>query len=125
MLCLLDNLDPSFCNGTEDAALTPFMARIARDMGPFILQTSEDTLSLVLETLSVIVSVDQGKWLTADLANALVHAILDVWVKNNKGLLCGSEIFRLELTFLFRPDSVVHLPGYPGGVVLRVGRGHL
>ncbi|KAF8870248.1 ARM repeat-containing protein [Mucidula mucida] len=74
----------NFCNGTDDAALTPFMARIARDMGPFIMQTSEDTLSLVLETLSVIVAVDKGTWMTSDLAHALVHAILDVWAKNNK-----------------------------------------
>ncbi|PBL00281.1 ARM repeat-containing protein [Armillaria gallica] len=74
----------NFCNGTDDAALTPFMSRIAKDMGPFLLHTSEDTLSLVLETLSVIVGVDGGKWMTPELADSLVLAILEVWAKNNK-----------------------------------------
>jgi len=50
-----------------------------------MLLTSEDTLSLVLETLSVVVEVDQGKWLTHDLADSLVVAVLEVWHKNNKG----------------------------------------
>ncbi len=65
--------------------MTPFMSRIAKDMGPFLLHTSEDTLSLVLETLSVIVGVDEGKWMTPELADSLVLAILEVWAKNNKG----------------------------------------
>ncbi len=47
-------------------------------MGPFLLHTSEDTLSLVLETLSVIVGVDEGKWMTPELADSLVLAILEV-----------------------------------------------
>jgi hypothetical protein len=46
---------------------------------------SEDTLTLVLETLGVILEVDEGKWLTPDLAASLVEASLDVWSKNNKG----------------------------------------
>jgi hypothetical protein len=47
--------------------------------------TSDDTLSLVLETLSVVVQVDKGSWLTTELADSLVSAILEVWTKNNKG----------------------------------------
>ena len=47
--------------------------------------TTEDTLSLVLETLSVVVEVDESKWLTPELANSLVLAVLEVWTKNNKG----------------------------------------
>jgi hypothetical protein len=61
------------------------MPRIAKDLGPFLLVTTEDTLSLVLETLAVVVDVDNGKWLTTDLSDALVRAVLDVWAKNNKG----------------------------------------
>lgn len=61
------------------------MPRIAKDLGPFLLVTTEDTLSLVLETLSVVVEVDESKWLTPELANSLVLAVLDVWAKNNKG----------------------------------------
>jgi hypothetical protein len=47
--------------------------------------TSEDTLSLVLETLSVVIDVDKSVWVTPDLANSLVLATLEVWKKNNKG----------------------------------------
>jgi importin-9 len=50
-----------------------------------LLATTEDTLSLVLETLSVVVEVDESKWLTPELANSLVLAVLEVWTKNNKG----------------------------------------
>ena len=64
--------------------MVPFVARIAKDLGPFLLDTSDDALSLVLETMSVVVQVDDGKWLTTDLAQSLVVALLDVW-KNNKG----------------------------------------
>uniref|UniRef100_A0A0W0FXL4 Importin N-terminal domain-containing protein n=1 Tax=Moniliophthora roreri TaxID=221103 RepID=A0A0W0FXL4_MONRR len=75
----------NFCVGSDDSALTPFIPRIAKDLGPFLLVTSEDTLSLVLETLSVVLEVDEGKWLSTDLAQSLVMATLEVWTKNNKG----------------------------------------
>lgn len=75
----------SFCQGGDDSALIGFVPRIAKDLGPFLFATSDDTLSLVLETLSVVIEVDKGKWLTADLANSLVLAVLEVWNKNNKG----------------------------------------
>ncbi|KAH7886300.1 ARM repeat-containing protein [Phlebopus sp. FC_14] len=74
----------NFCQGGEDSALVPFVARIAQDLGPFLLVTTEDTLSLVLETMSVVLEVDKASWLTTDLANSLVLAILEVWAKNNK-----------------------------------------
>jgi importin-9 len=61
------------------------MPRIAKDLGPFLLGTSDDTLSLVLETLGVVVDVDENKWITEELANSLVLAVLEVWAKNNKG----------------------------------------
>lgn len=63
------------------------MPRIAKDLGPFLLATTEDTLTLVLETLSVVVEVDGSKWLTTELANSLVLSVLEVWAKNNKGML--------------------------------------
>ena len=65
--------------------MLPFVARIGKDLGPFLLDTSDDGLSLVLETMSVVVQVDDGKWSTTDLAQSLVVALLDVWKKNNKG----------------------------------------
>lgn len=56
-------------------------------MGPFLLATTEDTLSLVLETMSVVLEVDKGSWLSPDLAQSLVLAVLEIWAKNNKGAL--------------------------------------
>lgn len=85
----------SFCNGGEDSAIRPFAARIAEDLGPFLLSTSDDTLSLVLETLAVILEVDEGKWLTGDLAALLVNTALEVWSKNNKGNISPIKV-RLE-----------------------------
>jgi importin-9 len=64
------------------------MPRIAKDLGPFLLSTSDDSLSLVLETLSVIMETNKGIWITVDLAESLVLATLDVWSRNNKGLRC-------------------------------------
>src|SRR5215471_10777010 len=61
------------------------MPRIAKDLAPFLLVASEDTLSLVLETLGVVVDVDDSGWISVDLANSLVLAVLQVWAKNNKG----------------------------------------
>lgn len=65
--------------------MTSFASRIAQDLGPLLLVASEDTLSLILETLSVVLEVDQGKWLSSELTDSLVSALLDVWGKNNKG----------------------------------------
>ncbi|EAU92368.2 hypothetical protein CC1G_00587 [Coprinopsis cinerea okayama7 len=74
----------NFCQGGEESILVPYAPRIAKDLGPFLAVTSEDTLSLVLETLSVVLDIDDGKWLTPDLASALVVASLEVWHKNNR-----------------------------------------
>ncbi|KAH6916745.1 armadillo-type protein [Coprinopsis sp. MPI-PUGE-AT-0042] len=74
----------NFCQGSDESILIPYAPRIAKDLGPFLSVTSEDTLSLVLETLSVVLEVDSGKWLTSELASALVVASLEVWHKNNR-----------------------------------------
>lgn len=75
----------------EDSVLVPIAPRIAKDLGPFLLVTSEDTLSLVLETFSSVLDVDKGAWITPDLSEPLVSAILQVWEKNNKGTQIISE----------------------------------
>ncbi|KAJ7459076.1 armadillo-type protein [Mycena galericulata] len=74
----------NFFQGGDVSTLSPFAPRIAKDLGPFLLITSDDTLSLVLETLSVVVQVDKGSWLTTESADSMVAAILEVWAKNNK-----------------------------------------
>jgi hypothetical protein len=102
----------SFCQGGEDSALTPFASRIAQDLGPLLFVASEDTLSLILETLSVVLEVNQGKWLSAELGDSLVSALLEVWSKNNKG---SHLIFCIVLGLLClsaRSDCHVHLNGY-------------
>ncbi|KAG2136547.1 armadillo-type protein, partial [Suillus bovinus] len=86
----------NFCEGAEDSAIMPFVSRIAQDLGPFLLVTTEDTLSLVLETMSVVLDVNRAQWLTTDLSNSLVLAVLEVWAKNNKDpifLSIFAEIF--------------------------------
>ncbi|RXW18578.1 hypothetical protein EST38_g7277 [Candolleomyces aberdarensis] len=74
----------NFYEGGDEDVLAPFAPRIARDLGPFLGLTSEDTLTLVLETLSVVLGVNFGQWLTPELASALAIACLEVWHKNNK-----------------------------------------
>ncbi|TFK26759.1 ARM repeat-containing protein [Coprinopsis marcescibilis] len=74
----------NFCQSGDDSVLVPYAPRIAKDLGPFLGVTSEDTLSLVLETLSVVLEIDSGKWLTPELASALVVVSLEVWHKNNR-----------------------------------------
>ncbi|KAI0275362.1 ARM repeat-containing protein [Gloeopeniophorella convolvens] len=70
-----------FAQYIQDSQLA-IVPRIARDLGPFLLETTEDTLTLVLETLSALSDVGSGTWLTPDLADALTVALLDVWPKN-------------------------------------------
>ncbi|KAF7302737.1 ARM repeat-containing protein [Mycena chlorophos] len=81
-----------FQSANEGPTLSPFAPRIAKDLGPFLLVTSDDTLSLVLETLSVIIAVDKGRWITSELASSLVTAILEVWTSNNKDPIFLSNV---------------------------------
>ncbi|KAH9923163.1 armadillo-type protein [Epithele typhae] len=96
----------NFCQNIDDAVSVHMAARIAKDIGPFLAVTSEDTLTLVLETLAVVVQIDDGKWITKDLAQALVAAVLDVWMKNNKGksrralAKNGTLMFQLDPIFV-------------------------
>lgn len=78
----------SFCQNIVHTSLGSLAPRIAKDLGPFLLITSEDTLSLVLEALSVVVEIE-GDWMTPQLAGDLVTAVLDVWTKNVKGIGSG------------------------------------
>ncbi|EIN14253.1 ARM repeat-containing protein [Punctularia strigosozonata HHB-11173 SS5] len=74
----------NFCQNVDDAVLLPFAPRMAQDIGPFMLVTSEDTLALVLDTLSVVMQIEKASWLTVELASSLVKALLQVWSQHNK-----------------------------------------
>lgn len=39
-----------------------------------------------MDTLAKVLELDDGSWLTPDLATALSQALLEVWSKNSKGL---------------------------------------
>ncbi|KAF8498357.1 ARM repeat-containing protein [Gautieria morchelliformis] len=74
----------NFCAQVDDSAIVPIAPRIIKDLGPFLLVTSEDTLALVLEAINVVVEIDDGKWLDPELAQLLSQAVLEVWTKNIK-----------------------------------------
>ena len=81
--------------------------RIARDIGPFLLVTTEDTLSLVLDTLSVVIDVDKAQWMTTELASSLVGAVLEVWTKFNKGSIPPAHNFGLTDNGLIVIDPIL------------------
>lgn len=80
--------------------------RIIRDLGPLLTTTTEDTLTLVLETISVVVEVGEGKWLDPELARLLSQAALDIWTRNIKGQL-GIRTFRSIHVFICAPDPIL------------------
>jgi hypothetical protein len=96
----------SFAEYISDTELA-IVPRIIRDLGPFLLETSEDTLSLVLDTVSVLATVGNGSWFTMDLAVALTTALLDVWPKNIKGTFCHTFHGVDRANALGRPDLLV------------------
>ncbi|KAG6841729.1 hypothetical protein C0991_007615 [Blastosporella zonata] len=91
----------NFFQGGADSALVTLAPRITKGLGPFLFVTSEDSLSLVLETLSVVLEVEQGKWLTTEMADSLVLALLEVWNKNIQGTLEFQRQFDSLLTDIF------------------------
>ena len=97
LITMTQSIHPSFCQNIAHSSLTPLAPRIAKDLGPFLLVTSEDTLTLVLEALSVVIEID-GDWMTAQLAGDLVTAVLDVWTKNVKGIRLEFRRFLQLLT---------------------------
>lgn len=47
--------------------------------------TTSDTLTLVLDALSTLLRVHSGAWLTVELADTLVPAVLNLWTRNAQG----------------------------------------
>ncbi|KAL5640264.1 hypothetical protein ACGC1H_007512 [Rhizoctonia solani] len=79
----------SHISGESMAGVAP---RILQDLAPLLLITVEETLALVMETLSVLLKVEGGRWLAADHAASLTTALLDVWQKNVKDQVLLSVI---------------------------------
>ena len=82
----------------DDSVLLPVAFRITKDLGPFLLATTEDTLSLVLETLSSVLDIGKGTWITSELAEQIVAATLQVWINNNKGTYHNVNFLTLLVT---------------------------
>ncbi|EMD32596.1 hypothetical protein CERSUDRAFT_161550 [Gelatoporia subvermispora B] len=101
-----------FCSGVAHSVLLPFMHRIANDLGPFLLQTTEDLLGLVLETLISVITIESGKWLNVELAGALTVSLLEVWMKNNK-----DPIIISNLTVILEHLAGAEAPGIYENVV--------
>ncbi|QRV80350.1 importin-9 [Ceratobasidium sp. AG-Ba] len=82
----------NFVTSMPDETVVTVAPQIMNDLAPFLLVTAEETLSLVLETLNVIIKVEKGKWLSPELAASLTTALLDVWQKNVKDPVLLSAI---------------------------------
>lgn len=100
----------SFCQNIAHSSLGPLAPRIAKDLGPFLLVTSEDTLTLVLEALSVVVEIE-GDWMTTQLAGDIVTAVLDVWTKNVKGIRSHPPGFTTHLRWSSDPIFISLISG--------------
>ncbi|KAI0347862.1 ARM repeat-containing protein [Trametopsis cervina] len=72
----------NFCTECPDTAIVPRAAQISKNIEIFLPIVTSDTLSLVLDALSALVRVQKGSWLTPQLVETLVPAILNTWVKN-------------------------------------------
>ena len=75
----------SFCKNCSDSEVFPRASRICKSIEGFIPVTSSDTLTLVLDALSVLLLVHRGSWLTVELAETVVPAVLNVWGKGVQG----------------------------------------
>ncbi|CUA67452.1 Importin-9 [Rhizoctonia solani] len=82
----------NFISHISGEAMAGVAPRILQDLAPLLLITAEETLALVMETLSVLLKVEGGKWLTADHAGSLTVALLDVWRNNVKDQVLLSVI---------------------------------
>ncbi|EJD54369.1 ARM repeat-containing protein [Auricularia subglabra TFB-10046 SS5] len=71
----------NFCDKAKDPSVVAFAPQLVKNLGPF-LAASEDTLSLIVETLVTVLELEDGRWLTPELTAMLSSALLDVWAKN-------------------------------------------
>ncbi|KAG8780119.1 hypothetical protein FRC20_008445 [Serendipita sp. 405] len=72
----------NFCSVTDDKPIAPMGPRIIAALAPFMDTVTEDSLALVLEALSTVTQVDNGKWLTPELATNIVGILLKNYARN-------------------------------------------
>ncbi|PVG01815.1 ARM repeat-containing protein [Serendipita vermifera] len=72
----------NFCSVPDDTTIAPLAPRIVGILAPFMSTVTEDSLALVLEALSTVTQVDDGKWLTPDLATTIVNMLLTTYQRN-------------------------------------------
>lgn len=74
-----------FCKNCAETEVTPRVPRICKSIEGFIPITASDTLTLVLDALSALLLAQRGTWLSVELAETLVPAVLNVWAKGVQG----------------------------------------
>ncbi|KAF8314424.1 ARM repeat-containing protein [Clavulina sp. PMI_390] len=77
----------NFCRhmSVDSGDIVSYAPRILGDLVPFLGSTTEDTLSLIVETVTATVQINKGSWLTAEGSSALARAIIvDAWQKNSE-----------------------------------------
>ncbi|KAG8810837.1 hypothetical protein FRC17_002742, partial [Serendipita sp. 399] len=72
----------NFCSIPDDKPIAPLGPRIIAALAPFMETVTEDSLALVLEALSTVTQVDNGKWLTPELATSIVGVLLKTYARN-------------------------------------------
>ncbi|EJU02679.1 ARM repeat-containing protein [Dacryopinax primogenitus] len=87
-----------------NAPLTlPFGERITRVLAPLLTQSTEDTLTQVLETLNAVVKLQDGEWMTEALAGELAAGLLRVLDENAKDMIFVSVLSNMFETLASSP----------------------
>ncbi|KZO96466.1 ARM repeat-containing protein [Calocera viscosa TUFC12733] len=93
---------------SSNASLTlPFAERITVCLAPLLTQSTEDTLSQVLETLNAVVSLEGGKWMSESLAGQLGSGLLHVLDENAKDMIFVSVLSNMFETLASSPYYVI------------------
>ncbi|THG95659.1 hypothetical protein EW026_g6034 [Hermanssonia centrifuga] len=71
-----------FCKNSGVSTVVPRAPRICKCIEGFVQITTADTLTLIQETLSALLSVQEGQWMTVQLAESLIPATLNVMHNN-------------------------------------------
>ncbi|KAF9516008.1 hypothetical protein BS47DRAFT_1371853 [Hydnum rufescens UP504] len=96
------------CRPVDAAVVRAYAPRILAILSSFLSTTSEDTLSLILDTLTVVVKIDLGTWLSPEVTSSLTAAILDTWRRNFKDPLLLSVLADLITTIAASPAPGVY-----------------